>query len=146
MSCVADSDVWMKPIVNNTGFSYWSYMLIYVNDCLAVCHNPGSNIEDLKSHYKLKNNMYGEPEKYLGANIGKYQFKHNRRKSYWSIHAYDYVVESFKMVHKWSVRDGHKFNNKREDAMKVNHHPEIDIYHKLGDNLATQFQQMIGIL
>ena len=30
--------------------------------------------------------------------------------------------------------------------MKGNYHPEIDISDELGDELATQYQQMIGIL
>ena len=62
------------------------------------------------------------------------------------MHAYDYVVGSCKMVRGWSERDGRKFNNKREDAMKGNYRPEIDISEELGDKLATQYQQMIGIL
>ena len=88
----------MKPLTNNKGYSYWSYMFVYVDDCLAVHHDPGSVMEDLKSRYKLKNDTYGEPERYLGENVKKYQLKHNRRKSNWSIHTYNYVVESCKMV------------------------------------------------
>ena len=144
--CVADPDVWMKPQVNKEGYSYWSYMLVYVDDCLAVHHDPGPVMEDLKSRYKLKNDTYGEPARYLGANVEKYQLKHNGGKSYWSMHAYDYVVGSCKMVRGWSERDGRKFKNNREDAMKGNYRPEIDISDGLGDDLATQYQQMIGIL
>ena len=122
----------MKPAVNNAGFSYWSYMLVYVDDCLAVHHDPGPVMKDFMSCYKLKNDMYGEPERYLGVNVGKYQLKHNGGKSYWSIHAYDYVVELCKIVCEWSVTDGRKFNNKCQDAMKANYCPEIDISDELG--------------
>ena len=62
------------------------------------------------------------------------------------MHAYDYVVESCKMVQGWNERNGHKFKNNCEDAMKGNYRPEINISDELGDNLATQFQQTIGIL
>ena len=72
-------------------------MLVYVDDCLAVYHDPGPVMEDLKSCYKLTNDTYREPERYLGANVKKYQVKHNGE-TYWSMHAYDYVVESCKMV------------------------------------------------
>ena len=75
--CVADPDVWMKPLINNEGYSYWSYMLVCVDDCLAVHHDPGPVMEDLKSHYKLKNDTYGEPARYLGGNVEKYQLDHN---------------------------------------------------------------------
>ena len=72
----------MKPAVNNKGFTYWSYMLLYVDNCLAVHHDLGPVMEDFKSHYKLKNDTYGEPARYLGANVGKCQSDHNNRKSY----------------------------------------------------------------
>ena len=135
-SCVADPNVWMKPQTNKEDYKYWSYMLVYVDHCLAVHHDPGPVMEELKSHYKLKNDTYRELKRYLGANVGKYQVPHNRE-TYWSMYAYDYVVESCKIVRGWSERDGHKFNNKREDAMKGNYRPEIDISDELGDELAT---------
>ena len=70
-SCVADPDIWMKPQTNKKGYKYWSYMLVYADDCLAVHHDPGPVMEDLKSCYELKNDTYGEPKRYLGANIEK---------------------------------------------------------------------------
>ena len=76
--CVTDLDVWMKPVVNNADFSYWSYMLVYLDDCLAIHHNLGPVMEDLNCCYKLKNDIYGEPERYLGANVGKYHLEHNK--------------------------------------------------------------------
>ena len=76
-SRVANLDVWMKTQTNNEGYKYWSYMLVYVDDCLAVHHDPEPFIEELKSRYKLKNDMYGEPRRYVGANVEKYQVPHN---------------------------------------------------------------------
>lgn len=130
----------MKPAVNNKCFSYWSYILVYVDDYLAVYHDPGPIMEDLKSRYKLNNDMYRESENYLGANVGTYQLKHNGGKSYWSMNVYGYVVELCKMVRERSVSSRRKFNKKHEDAMKENYCPEIDILDELGDELATQFQ------
>ena len=68
-SCVANPDVWMKPQTNKEGYKYWSYMLVYEDDCVVVHHDPGLVMEELKSRYKLKNEMYGEPKRYLGANV-----------------------------------------------------------------------------
>ena len=83
--------------------------------------------------------MYGEPTRYLGANVGKYQVPHNGQ-FYWSMHTYDYIVESCKMVQKWSENDNCKFKNNHKDAMHANYRPEIDISAELGDELATQYQ------
>ena len=96
-SCVADPDVWMNNQTNKEGYKYWAYMLVYVDNCLLVYHDPGPVMEELKSQYSLKNDLYGEPTRYLGANVGKYQVPHNRQ-FYWSMHAYNCVVESCKMV------------------------------------------------
>ena len=50
------------------------------------------------------------------------------------------------MVREWSEKDGCKFKNNREETMNGNYCPEIDISDELGDEVATQYQQMIGIL
>ena len=118
-------------------------MLVYVDNCLAIHHDPGPVIEELKSQYKLKNDTNREPKRYLGENVEKYQVPHNRQ-TYWSMYAYDYVVQSCKMVRKWSENDGRKFKNNREEAVKANYRPEIDISDELGNELATQYQQMIA--
>ena len=115
----------MKPQTNNDGYSYWSYMLVYVNDCLAVHHDPGPVMEALSSCYKLKNDTYGEPKKVFRSKCQKISVTTQQGKFYWSMHAYKYVVESCKMVQGWSERDGRKFNNKHEDGMKGNYCPKI---------------------
>ena len=120
-------------------------MLVYVDDCLSVHHAPGPEMEKLKSQYKLKNDMYGEPTRFLGANVAKYQIPKTGQK-YWSMYAYDYIKESCKMMQGWSENDGFKFKNNRDDTMPTKYCPEIDISAELGDDRATQFQQMIGIL
>ena len=120
-------------------------MLVYMDDCLLVHHDQGPVMEDLKSWYKLKNDLYGEPTRYLGANVGKYQVQDNGQ-FYWSMHAYDYIVESCKMVWGWSENNNCKFKNNCKDTMHAKYCPEIDISTELGDKLATQYQQMISIL
>ena len=52
-SYVTDPDVWMKPVTNKEGYKYWAYMLVYVDGCLLVNHDPGPTMEKLKSWYKL---------------------------------------------------------------------------------------------
>lgn len=71
--CPADPDVYMKPERDYNGNQYWSYMLVYVNDCRSVHNNSNPIMEDLKSRYKLKGDSYGEPDRYLVANVCKYQ-------------------------------------------------------------------------
>ena len=72
-------DGWIKSQTNKDGYKYWSYMLVYIDDCLTVHHDPEPVMEELKSLYKLKNDTYGEPKRYLGANVEKYQVPHSRK-------------------------------------------------------------------
>ena len=82
----------MKPETNEAGLAYWLYMLVYVDDCLCVHHDPDPVMEDLKSQYKLKGDSYGAPERYLGANVEVNQLDDGVQ--YWSMHAVDCLKES----------------------------------------------------
>jgi hypothetical protein len=39
-SCLADPDVWMGPAIQAYGKKYYQYVLIYVDDILAVSATP----------------------------------------------------------------------------------------------------------
>ena len=69
---MADPDVYMKAKCTKEGFEYWSYMLVYVDDCLLIDHDPGPVMEELKKEYSLKNDAYGRPDRYFGATIDPY--------------------------------------------------------------------------
>ena len=47
-SCRADPDVYMKKQCDEEGNKYWSYMLVYVDNCLLVHHDPGPTMNELK--------------------------------------------------------------------------------------------------
>ena len=46
--CAADPDVQMKPLINKVGYTYCSYMLVFVDDRLAIHYDPGLVMDDLK--------------------------------------------------------------------------------------------------
>ena len=72
--CVADPDIWMNLADNKKGFVCGSYTLVYIDGCLAVYHHPGPVMEDLKSRYKLKNDVDREQKRYLGANVSNINY------------------------------------------------------------------------
>jgi hypothetical protein len=45
-SCIADPDVYMKAECTKDGHAYWSYMLVYVDDCLLIHHDPNPVMEE----------------------------------------------------------------------------------------------------
>ena len=39
--CLADPDLWYRAEVQpDDGFKYYAYVLLYVDDCMAIGHNP----------------------------------------------------------------------------------------------------------
>ena len=70
--CVANPDVYTKMEVYKEGYKQWSYMLVYIDDYLCVHHKSDPVMEDLKSQYKLKGDIYGVSKQYLVANVEKY--------------------------------------------------------------------------
>ena len=69
-SCKADPDVWMREAVKDNGDLYWEYVLVYVDDVLAISHDPRKRIMDyLEEKYTLKNGTVQKPDAYLGADV-----------------------------------------------------------------------------
>jgi hypothetical protein len=68
-SCPADPDVWMHPNTKPDGTPYWEYVLLYVDDTLAVSQDPQAIMDHLASRYTLKKGSVKEPMEYLGAEI-----------------------------------------------------------------------------
>ena len=85
--CKADPDVWMKPQTKPDGTKYYEYVLIYVDDVLAISHNPKIVMTSLQHLYRLKEPP-AEPTRYLGANLGKYEFQDDTKAWYQSSDEY----------------------------------------------------------
>jgi hypothetical protein len=53
----ADPDVWMRRAVKPSGEEYLAYMLIYVDDCLHIHHDPNIDMTVLNGFYRLKDGV-----------------------------------------------------------------------------------------
>ncbi len=69
--CLADPDAWLRPAVKRCGFEYYEYVLTYIEDCLAISHNPEKTIKGIQAKFKSKNDKFAEPTDYLGATLTK---------------------------------------------------------------------------
>ena len=70
MSCQADPDLWMKPMVRpSDGAYYYAHILLYVNGSLCIHHNAESILMKVDKYFKLKSDSVGEPDMYLGAKV-----------------------------------------------------------------------------
>jgi hypothetical protein len=68
-SCKADPDLWMMPRTREDGFEYYSYVLIYVDDILAISHMALSDIHKIDYYFKMKRETIGDPDIYLGSKL-----------------------------------------------------------------------------
>jgi len=74
-SCLADPDLWMRQAVDEKGAEYYEYILLYVDDCLAIGTNPQHQVDQINKYFPMKPGSVGPPKIYLGAKIGKMVLK-----------------------------------------------------------------------
>ena len=65
-------------------------MLVYVDEVLAVRQSLESIMKDIGFAFEIKDNKYGPPTDYLGANVEPFQMSDG--KYAWSINCNSYVV------------------------------------------------------
>ena len=68
--CEADPDVWMKANTDGKVRDYYEYVLIYVDNVLAISHEPNVIMHALTKLYRLKEPPEA-PKRYLEGNIGE---------------------------------------------------------------------------
>jgi len=51
---IADSDVWYRAACKPDDFKYYKYILVCVDDILALLHSPKSNMKTIRKAYRLK--------------------------------------------------------------------------------------------
>jgi hypothetical protein len=74
-----DSDVYRRKCRKEDGTSYHELLLVYVDDCMAVSHDPKAIMESISGEYELKDGTYGEPETYLGSGIECFMLPNGQR-------------------------------------------------------------------
>jgi hypothetical protein len=70
--CEADPDVWMRKATKADGFKYWEYVLVYVDDILALSHDAESIMKNLAALYRLKEDP-ATKNKYAKVSGSKYR-------------------------------------------------------------------------
>ena len=69
----ADGYVWMRPAIKQNGMKYWEYVLVHVNNVLAISTKPRSTMELIQKKFKLKGDKIEPPDIYLGALISQFE-------------------------------------------------------------------------
>ena len=145
-SCVADNDVWMKPRTKENGLEYYEYVLIYVDDILCFSEKPKEVMDSLSRLYRLKDGSVQIPDRYLGAEILRYQVLDGR--TVWAMRGREYLKYSIKIVESDNEEILNKggLTLKYKTPMEQNYKPEVDITPLLTPKMITRYQSYIGIL
>lgn len=85
---VMDPDVYYRRNVDKDGRTYYELLLVYVDDVLAISHDPGEIMKTIGSKFEIKNGDVAPPTQYLGADISKFQLPDGR--SAWSMSSHSY--------------------------------------------------------
>ena len=66
--CLADPDIWLKD-QNQDGIDYYSCILCYVDEIMAIHHDARPIIDRIDKFMKLKESSVGNPDIYQTADI-----------------------------------------------------------------------------
>jgi len=145
-SSKADPDVWIRQGVKPDGFRYYEILLVYVDDILCVSHQPEKTMDEIKELYRLKDDTVGPPNRYLGANIGKFQLSSGFE--CWSASARDYVKSAVRNMEDVLSQDdvSSKLRNRVDRPLPLAYRPEVDVSPLLDATMTTRFQNGLGVL
>ena len=100
MTCIADPDISMKPIVRpDDDFEYCVYIIIYVYEIFVMHHNAESFLQKLNKYLKLNPGSIGGMNIYSKDKMGKMIL--DNRVWEWEMILKKYVHESFINVEKY---------------------------------------------
>jgi hypothetical protein len=145
VSTIADPDDWIRPAAREDGHKYYEMLLVYVDDVLAISHEPKVLIDAIGEYYKVKPGSDKETDIYLGANAEKVQMPDSRE--VWATSPCDYVKNAIKTVEGLLAEDGEGYvlKNMAKNPFPMNYQPELDVSNELGPELSSRYLQLIGI-
>jgi hypothetical protein len=121
-------------------------LLVYVDDVLAISHEPKILIDAIGEYYKVKPGSDKEPDIYLGANVEKVQIPDGRE--VWAMSPCDYIKNAIKTVKGLLAEDGEGYvlKSQAKNQFPMNYQPKLDVSNELGPALSSRYLQLIGIV
>ena len=142
----ADRDVYIRPATAKDGFEYYEMLLVYVDDLLVLSEDAGSILKLIDARFKLKPGSVGPPTTYLGAQVEPFVLPDGA--TVWSMSARKYVKESVRNVKQMLMEDGGLTlpASKSSAPIPTDYRPELDVSRELDEQMASRYQQLIGVL
>jgi Reverse transcriptase (RNA-dependent DNA polymerase) len=122
-SSIADPDVWLRPASAPDGTEYYSYVLAYIDDILAIDYDPDGIMKQIGERFKFKNDAVMEPESYLGAKLQKRRLDNV---DIWTMSSISYTDAALKNVHEQLKGTRWTLPRHASTPMPTEYHPELD--------------------
>jgi hypothetical protein len=150
VSSKADPDVWMRKAQKPDGFTYWQYILCYVDDILVLSHVPREIMDKISGFITFKEGSIQSPTSYLGATISQLTILDGNNsfplKQVWTMSAQDYIKRAVEEVERELKLKNAYFPKKVETPFSHGYRPEMDFSAALCPQQTNYFQGLIGIL
>ena len=147
LPCKADPDLWYKPMVHPEDiFKYYAYMLLYVDDCLAIHHDAEMALTELDNYFAMKKGSIGDPDIYLGAKLRAVELSNGVKA--WSMNPAKYVKEAVENVKEYLDKHfhGRKLAKRATAPWPPGYNAELDATPELSLDMASYYQSQVGVL
>lgn len=143
----ADPDVWLRAATKADGTKYYEYVLVYVDDILAISEKPEDIMNSLMCDFTFKGgkDAIEPPTDYLGA---KLEWKDDiMGHGCWSMTSVKYVNAAIDTVEqRLKERNDRPLPSRAATPMSYDYIPELDATEELESEEITYYQELIGIL
>ena len=139
----ADPDVWLKAAAKPGGFEYYEMVLCYVDDVMAISHDPSRTIRGIQAVFKLKGDAANAPDMYLGVSLEKKV--NSKGANCWTMSPEKYVHAAIENVEK-KIGQLPYGKGQCPTPMKTSYHPSEDVSAELNEDGLRYYQELIGVL
>ena len=144
-SCRGDPDVWCRPATTSTGTPYYTYICLYVDDCLCIDEFPETILrKEIGKYWNLKPSSVGPPSIYLGNKVTQVTLENGV--TCWSFSSSQYVQAAVTNVEKYLKLRDQSLPKKATSPFRGDYRPEVDITPELTLSDAAYYQSLIGVL
>jgi hypothetical protein len=150
---VVDSDVYRRKNHKQTGEAYYELLLCYVDDVLLISHAPSAVMKEIQNEFRLKDDSYGPPKTYLGAEIEEFTIREEGKPDVkaWSFMSEKYVKNAKETVEGMLREEGRELKTnwlarRHRGPLPHTYKPELDTTELCDDEHASRYRQIIGIL
>ncbi|KAL7523049.1 hypothetical protein ACHAWF_000341, partial [Thalassiosira exigua] len=103
-----DGDMYYRKNLKPDGTLYYELLLVYVDDVLAISHDPKKIMEAIGKSFEIKNDEYGPPTTYLGGQLERFTIPGTNERP-WSLLSTQYVKAAVANVEAMLREEGREF-------------------------------------